>query len=62
MGDGDAQRNFRADVCALMTWIVATIVLVPLFGAFGAAVASTIGTVVGAAVRGGVLLGELQAR
>jgi O-antigen/teichoic acid export membrane protein len=54
--------NFRADVCALITWLVATALLVPAYGALGAAVASVTGTVVGAAVRGGVLLAELSRR
>jgi len=54
--------NFRADVCALITWLIATAVLVPLYGAFGAAIASTAGTTVGAAVRIGVLLVELRRR
>jgi O-antigen/teichoic acid export membrane protein len=52
--------NFRADVCAMLTWIVATAMLVPWHGAFGAALASAAGTIVGAAVRGGVLRAELR--
>jgi O-antigen/teichoic acid export membrane protein len=54
--------NFRADVCAMLTWIVTTALLVPPFGPLGAALASSAGTTVGAVVRGGVLLGELRRR
>lgn len=52
--------NFRADVCALATWLTATAVLVPPYGAMGAAIASVTGTVVGAIVRGAVLMTELR--
>jgi O-antigen/teichoic acid export membrane protein len=51
--------NFRGDVCAMLTWIAATAVLVPMYGPLGAAVASTIGMSVGAIVRGAVLMSEL---
>lgn len=54
--------NFRADVCAMLTWIVTTALLVPLYGPIGAAWAATIGTTVGAIVRGGVLIAELRRR
>jgi O-antigen/teichoic acid export membrane protein len=54
--------NFRADVCALVTWLIATALLVGPYGAFGAALASAAGTIVGAGVRGGVLLTELRRR
>jgi O-antigen/teichoic acid export membrane protein len=51
--------NFRGDVCALLTWIAATAVLVPSHGPLGAAIASAIGMLVGAVVRGAVLVSEL---
>lgn len=51
--------NFRGDVCAMLTWIAATAVLVPAYGPLGAAVASTLGMSVGAMVRGAVLVSEL---
>jgi O-antigen/teichoic acid export membrane protein len=54
--------NFRGDVCAMLTWIAATAVLVPQHGPLGAAVASTIGMSVGAMVRGTVLVSELCAK
>jgi O-antigen/teichoic acid export membrane protein len=54
--------NFRGDLCAMITWIAATAVLVPLYGPLGAAFASTIGMSVGAMVRGGVLISELRSR
>lgn len=56
------RANFRADVCALVAWIIATALLVGPYGAFGAALASAAGTIVGAGVRGGVLLNELGRR
>jgi O-antigen/teichoic acid export membrane protein len=52
--------NFRADACAMLTWLVTTALLVPWLGAYGAALASAAGTIVGSAVRGGVLLAELR--
>ena len=54
--------NFRGDVCAMLTWIAATAVLVPMYGPLGAAFASTIGMSVGAIVRGAVLVNELSCR
>ena len=52
--------NFRADACAMVVWLAATAVFVPLYGALGAAIASAAGTTVGAAVRGVVLVSELR--
>jgi O-antigen/teichoic acid export membrane protein len=52
--------NFKADACAMVTWLVSTVVLVPSHGALGAAIASITGTAVGAVVRGSVLLGRLR--
>ncbi len=52
--------NFRADVCALLVWILSTVLLIPLYGPLGAAVASSLGTTVGAVVRGWVLRGALR--
>lgn len=52
--------NFKADACAMATWLVATVLLVPSYGALGAAIASVAGTMVGAAVRGAVLIGRMR--
>jgi O-antigen/teichoic acid export membrane protein len=43
--------NFRADVLAMLTWILATYFFVTPWGAYGAACASTLGIVVSAMVR-----------
>lgn len=52
--------NFRADACAMVVWIAGTALLVPLYGALGAAIASAAGTTVGAVVRGIVLTSQLR--
>jgi O-antigen/teichoic acid export membrane protein len=54
--------NFRADVCALVVWVLATAWLVPLYGPLGAAIASAAGTTIGAIVRGGSLHREMAMR
>jgi O-antigen/teichoic acid export membrane protein len=52
--------NFRADLCAMFTWIAATLLLVGAWGPLGAAVASVLGTAVSAAVRMFTLSRELR--
>lgn len=52
--------NFRADVCALISTIVLSALLIGPYGVIGAALATTLGAAVDALIRGGILFHEIR--
>ncbi|QDT66171.1 lipopolysaccharide biosynthesis protein [Calycomorphotria hydatis] len=52
--------NFRADVFALISVMIATVILVPMFGAIGAAVSMLIGQFMDATIRLAILRGVMH--
>ncbi len=52
--------NFRADVCSLIATIGFSVVLIGPYGVIGAALATTLGALVDASIRGWILVHEMR--